>query len=101
APRPSPVPATLTISQATSGIVFELELAVHLHGTCQRCLTETAVSEDIHAREYQAADPGDDDELRAPYVGDEPLDLDARARHGPRPAQGPRGRAAPDRRPVS
>ena len=80
APRPSPVPATLTISQATSGIVFELELAVHLHGPCQRCLTETSVSEHIHAREYQAANPGGDDELRSPYLGDDQLDLDAWAR---------------------
>jgi len=80
APRPSPAPATLTISQATSGIVFELELAVHLYGPCQRCLTDTSVSEQIHAREYQAANPGDDDELRTPYLGDDQLDLDAWAR---------------------
>ena len=80
APRPSPAPATLTISQATSGIVFELELAVHLHGPCQRCLTETSVCEHIHAREYQAANPGGDDELRTPYLGDDQLDLDAWAR---------------------
>jgi len=80
APRPSILPATLTITQATSGIVFELELAVHLHGPCQRCLTQTAVSEDIHAREYQAANPGGDDELRTPYLRDDQLDLDAWAR---------------------
>ena len=80
APRPSPLPATLTITQATSGIVFELELAVQLLGPCQRCLTETSVSEHIHAREYQAANPGDDDELRTPYLRDDQLDLDAWAR---------------------
>jgi uncharacterized protein len=80
APRPSPVPATLTITQATSGVVFELELDVHLHGPCQRCLTETSVRERIHAREYQAANPGADEELRTPYLRDDQLDLSAWAR---------------------
>jgi uncharacterized protein len=80
APRPSPLPATLTITQATSGVVFELELAVHLYGPCQRCLTGTSVGEQIQAREYQAANPGGDEELRTPYLRDDQLDVDAWAR---------------------
>ena len=34
----------------------------------------------IHAREYQATNPGDDDELRTPYVSDDRLDLATWAR---------------------
>ena len=34
----------------------------------------------VKAREYQATNPGDADELRTPYVSDETLDLSAWAR---------------------
>ena len=34
----------------------------------------------IHAREYQATDPGGDEELRSPYVEDDKVDLSAWAR---------------------
>jgi uncharacterized protein len=80
APRPTPVPATLTITQATSGVVFELDFALRLHGPCQRCLTETSVNDRVHAREYQAANPGSDEELRTPYLLDDQLDLSGWAR---------------------
>jgi uncharacterized protein len=78
--RPSPVPATLTITQATSGTVFELAFAVDLQGPCQRCLAETSGYEQVHAREYQAANPGGDEELRTPYLRDDQLDLSSWAR---------------------
>jgi uncharacterized protein len=77
APRPSPVPATLTITRATSGAVFELAFAVQLTGPCQRCLTETSIGERVHAREYEATNPGADEELRTPYLQDDQLDLSA------------------------
>jgi len=51
-----------------------------LHGPCFRCLADTALELPIHAREYQATNPGDDEELRSPYVDDDRLDLSSWAR---------------------
>ena len=80
APDPSPPVAELTVTQATSGLLFELVFSVGLRGPCQRCLTETTIEQRIHAREYQAAKPGADEELRTPYLADDQLDLSAWAR---------------------
>jgi uncharacterized protein len=79
-PEPSPLPAELTVTQASSGTVFELAFTVRLHGPCQRCLTDTTLEQRIHAREYHAARPGADEDLRTPYVADDQLDLSAWAR---------------------
>jgi uncharacterized protein len=79
-PAPAVVPAELTITQATTGSVFELSFRVHLQGPCFRCLADTVLELPVHAREYQAANPGDDEELRSPYVADHVLDLSAWAR---------------------
>ena len=78
--RPAPAPAVLTASRASSGTVYELELDVSLHGPCFRCLTDSALPLALRLREYQATDPGGDDELRTPYVVDDRLDLSAWAR---------------------
>jgi len=79
-PTPDPTPAELTITKATTGTVFELSFRVSLHGPCFRCLADTALELSIHAREYQATNPGGDEELRSPYVGDDRLDLSSWAR---------------------
>jgi uncharacterized protein len=95
-PRPAPAPAVLTVTRASSGTVFELELEISLHGSCVRCLTDAALPLALRLREYagsvtgdagdarreerRATDPGDDDELRTPYVVDDRLDLSAWAR---------------------
>jgi uncharacterized protein len=79
-PEPDPTPAELAITRATTGTVFELSFDVSLHGPCFRCLAETALELPIRAREYQATNPGGDDELRSPYVEDDRLDLSAWAR---------------------
>ncbi len=79
-PAPALVPAELTITKATTGSVFELSFRVHLDGPCFRCLADTVLELPIRAREYQAANPGDDEELRSPYVADDVLDLSAWAR---------------------
>jgi uncharacterized protein len=79
-PEPALVPADLTITKASSGTVFELVLRVRLEGPCFRCLADTALEVPISAREYQAASPGDDEELRTPYLVDDLLDLSAWAR---------------------
>jgi uncharacterized protein len=79
-PVPAIVPAELTITKATTGSVIELRFRVSLHGPCFRCLTDTVLELPVHAREYQAASPGADEELRSPYVADDVLDLSGWAR---------------------
>jgi uncharacterized protein len=80
APVPERPHAALTLSRTTSGLLMELELEAALEGPCFRCLTETRVTSAIRGREYQASDPGADDDLRSPYVADDRLDLSAWAR---------------------
>ena len=79
-PVPEVVPAELTITRASTGTVFQLSFAVRLHGPCFRCLDDAVLDLPISAREYQATSPGDDDELRTPYLADDRLDLSSWAR---------------------
>lgn len=78
--EPNPVPAELVVTRASSGTVFELAFEVSLHGPCMRCLAETALPLSLHVREYQATNPGGDDELRTEYLEDDLLGLSAWAR---------------------
>jgi uncharacterized protein len=78
-PVPDPIPAELSIHQASTGSVFQLSFRVRLHGPCFRCLEDAVLEVPISAREYQATKP-DSDELRSPYVTDDKLDLSAWAR---------------------
>jgi uncharacterized protein len=75
--EPAAIPAGLTVTRASSGTVFELSYRVRLEGPCFRCLAETALEVPIRAREYHAAAPGDDPDLRSPYVHDDLLELSA------------------------
>lgn len=77
ASEPAVIPADLTITKASSGTVFELAFRVRLVGPCFRCLADTALELPIGTREYQAAKPGDDEDLRTPYLVDDQLDLSA------------------------
>jgi len=79
-PVPATAPAELVVTKATTGNVYELSFRVELHGPCFRCLRDTVLEQSIHAREYQANDPGADEELRSPYVVDGRLDLSSWAR---------------------
>jgi len=79
-PDPPAVRAELSITKATTGSVFELSFRAGVHGPCFRCLRDTVVEESVHAREYQATNPGDDDELRNEYLHDDELDLSSWAR---------------------
>jgi uncharacterized protein len=79
-PVPGTVPAELTITRASTGTVFELRFDARLHGPCFRCLEDAVLEVPVSAREYQAASPGDDEELRTIYVEDDTLDLSAWAR---------------------
>jgi uncharacterized protein len=79
-PVPQTVPAELTITRASTGTVFELRFQARLHGPCFRCLGDAVLDIPVSAREYQAASPGDDEELRTAYLADDKLDLSAWAR---------------------
>jgi uncharacterized protein len=79
-PVPEKVPAEFALSRASTGTVFELRFGVRLHGPCYRCLDDAVLDLPISAREYQATNPGDAEELATQYVVDDRLDLAAWAR---------------------
>jgi uncharacterized protein len=76
-PVPEEVPAEFVITKASTGSLFELHFRGRLHGPCYRCLADAVVDLPVDAREYQATNPGDAEELRTPYVADDRLDLGA------------------------
>jgi uncharacterized protein len=77
---PENLPAELAVTRASTGTVFDLRFDARLHGPCVRCLEDAVVERSIHGREYQATNPGGDDELRTPYVVDDKLLLSEWAR---------------------
>jgi DUF177 domain-containing protein len=78
-PVPDQVPAQLVVGKAVTGTVFTLDFTTRLHGPCYRCLGDAVLEVPIHALEYQASEP-DDDELRTPYVVDSNLEVSDWAR---------------------
>ena len=74
---PGKVPAQLTLTRTTSGLLFDLAFHARLHGPCFRCLDDAVIDEELRVREYQAEDPQGDVELVSPYVDDGRLDLSA------------------------
>ena len=78
-PVPGEVPARLAVTKAVTGTVFALDFTARLHGPCYRCLGDAVLEVPIHAREYQASEP-DDDELRSPYVVENRLEVSDWAR---------------------
>jgi DUF177 domain-containing protein len=76
-PRPNPAPAELTVTRASSGSVLELALDIALAGPCFRCLTDAELPLSLRLREYEAAKPEGDEDLRTEYLEDERLDLSA------------------------
>ena len=72
---PEKVPAELVITKASTGSVFELRFTARLHGPCFRCLDDTVLELPVDAREYQATNPGEAEELTTQYVVDDRLDL--------------------------
>ena len=65
-PVPDRAAADLTITKAVTGSVYQLSFKAELHGPCFRCLRDTVVEESVNAREYQATNPGGDEELESP-----------------------------------
>ena len=55
---PEKVPAELSVTRASTGIVLGLRLSVRLHGPCVRCLADAVVDESLRLSEYQATSPG-------------------------------------------
>jgi len=70
--------ARLDVSHTTTGHAMRLRFAVSLHGPCTRCLEDANATVDVDSREID--EPGEDDELRSPYVSDGELDLGSWAR---------------------
>jgi uncharacterized protein len=77
---PEQVPAELSVTRASTGLVLGLRLSARLHGPCVRCLTDAVVGEELDLREYQATSPGESEELVTPYLSENKLDLSAWAR---------------------
>jgi uncharacterized protein len=75
-PRPSPAPAELAVTRASSGTVLELAFDVSLEGPCFRCLTDAELPVSLRLREYDATKPESDEE-RTEYLADDRLDLSA------------------------
>ncbi len=70
--------ATFDVSHTTSGYALRLRFTVELAGPCTRCLENAGASVPVDAREVDQ--PGDEDDLRSPYVEDGLVDLSAWAR---------------------
>jgi uncharacterized protein len=79
-PVPERVPSELVITRASTGTVLGLRFTGRMHGPCFRCLGDATLELPIDAREYQATNPGESDELQTPYVADDNLDLTAWSR---------------------
>jgi uncharacterized protein len=78
-PVPELVPAELVVTRALTGTVFGLTFTTRLHGPCYRCLDDAVLDVPIHAIEYQASSP-DDDELSTPYLENDVLEVSGWAR---------------------
>jgi len=73
-PVPEQVGAAFEMTRATTGTVFTLTFTARLHGPCYRCLGDAVLEVPIHAREYQAESP-EDEQMTTPYVTGENLDV--------------------------
>jgi uncharacterized protein len=78
-PVPEEVPAAFDITRANTGTLFSLAFTARLHGPCYRCLGDAVLEVPIHAREYQAESP-EDEQMTTPYVVGNMLELSQWAR---------------------
>ena len=77
--EPALVPVVLDVSRIThGGYSLRLRFTATVTGPCMRCLSPTAPSFQIDAREVWQ--PGEGEELTSPYLKHEALDLHAWAR---------------------
>jgi uncharacterized protein len=75
-PVPEKVPAAFEITRANTGTVLTLAFTARLHGPCYRCLGDAVLEVPIHAREYQAESP-EDEQMTTPYIVGFNLDVSA------------------------
>ncbi len=75
-PVPEKVPAAFEVTRANTGTVFTLAFTARLHGPCYRCLGDAVLEVPIHAREYQAESP-EDEQMTTPYIEGFNLDVSA------------------------
>jgi uncharacterized protein len=68
----------LDVSRTMSGYALRLRFEATLEGPCMRCLEDASALVEADAREIDQ--PGDDEELRSPYVEESTLDLRGWAR---------------------
>ncbi len=73
-PVPAKVPAVFELTRANTGTVFTLDFTARLHGPCYRCLGDAVLEVPIHAREYQAESP-EDEQMTTPYVTGANIDV--------------------------
>jgi uncharacterized protein len=76
-PSPRQTSAELVVQRAATGDLFRLALATRLEGPCMRCLAPASVPVEVAAQEYEANDPGEDEDLRSEYLADGELDVGA------------------------
>src|SRR4029078_4548060 len=80
-PIPEAPEAAPPLTRLSLAPLLELELDVRLVGPCVRCLGDAGLDVSVHDRQYQASAPdADGDELPAPFLQDDRLDLSAWAR---------------------
>lgn len=72
------VEAQLDISRTLAGYALRLRFQAPLSGACMRCLEPAAPSFEVDSREIDQ--PGDDDDLRSPYLEADELELSGWAR---------------------
>ncbi len=73
---PASAPVRLDVSRMTGGgYALKLKLRARLSGPCMRCLKDATPEIEVNAREVEV--PGEDEELRSPYMRGETLDLAA------------------------
>lgn len=78
-PVPEEVAAALEITRANTGTVFTLAFTARLFGPCYRCLGDAVLELPIHAREYQAESP-EDEQMTTQYVVGNQLEISQWAR---------------------
>jgi DUF177 domain-containing protein len=80
-PAPRRTTAELVVQRAATGDLFHLAFATRVEGPCVRCLAPAGTAVEVDAQEYEATDPGpDEEELRSEYLADGELDVGAWAR---------------------
>ena len=77
---PPELRAEIVVQRTATGDLLRLVFSGWVEGPCMRCLGHAVVPVEVDAREYEATDPGADEDLRSEYVLDGELDVASWAR---------------------